>query len=497
MSTPAKRPTIDRTFKPPVAREPKIAAGWERAVFIHIVVFVVGLSWWFGGQSPGARQALLVWGTIGIGLFIFVWGAAREHGGNPMRPVRYLWPLLLFDVLVIISLFNPTTRLELRAGEQLLVHVDPRWSWLPSTARPELTLRELWQFNGIVLSCFNVFLVLRRRSLLRQLLAVIAANALALAVFGTFQKLSGADGIWFGKIPVPQPYFFGTFVYHNHWGAFTLLNLAACLGFLFHALRRSTATTLRESPALLGTVAIIFIAATIPLSGSRSSTVLGTLFLLGALGHFILRLIRQRRMHHESVAPHVAAILCAAVVAFAGIGYLARDVIRARAHLTTQQIYSARQEDGLNSRLQLYSDTWRMASVKPVFGWGLETYGTVFQIYNSQLPQEGWFQKRVYQEAHSDWLQALAEVGFAGTALLVALGVATLIAVRWRRVRSQIPFYLLAGAGIVLVYAWLEFPFANPSVMLAFWLSVFVAARYARLDLEEQIEEYAPNDPRD
>lgn len=491
MSSSDTRSALDRSFQQPVDREPKLAREWERVVFIHLVVFVIGLSWWFGGQSPGARKALLVWGTLGMLLFFFAWGAVRERGDNALAPLKHLWPLLVFDALVLISVFNPTTRIELRAGEQLFVHIDPHWKWLPSTARPDLSFRELWQFNGIVLSCYNAFLVLRRRSVVRQLLVVIAANAAVLAVFGTFQKLTGAAGIWFGKVAVPQPYFFGTFVYHNHWGAFTLLNLAACLGFLFHTLRRGGATDWRHSPALLGTVAIVFIAATIPLSGSRSSTILGTLFLLGALAHYIFRLIRHRRLHHESVAPHVAAIVFAAAVAFAGIGYLARDVIRARAELTTQQLSSARQEDGLNSRLQLYADTWRMASIKPVFGWGLESYGDVFQIYNTQVPQEGWFQKRVYREAHSDWLQALAEVGFVGTALLLALGSTTLRGVRWRRVRSQIPAYLLAGCGIVLIYAWLEFPFANPSVMLGFWLSLFIAARYARLDLLEQQEEKA------
>ena len=491
MKTPDSPAPLGRAPLHSTPRETTFPRIWEKVVFVHVVLLVVGLSWWFGGQSSGARQALLAWGTVGMLIFLFAWGQFHERGGDTWMPLRHLWPLFLFDALVIVSLFNPSARLALRGGEQVFLHFDPQWKWLPSTARPDLSLRELWQFNGIVLSCYNLYLVIRRRSLLRQLLAIVAANALALAVFGTFQKLAGSTGIWFGKVAVPQPYFFGTFVYHNHWGAFTLLNLAACLGLMFHSLRRSGPTDPRHSPVFLGAVATVFIAATIPLSGSRSSTVLGTLLLFGALGHYLFRLIRLRRAHHESVAPHFVAIVLAAGVAFAGIGYLARDVIRVRAQLTAEQVAAARQQEGLNSRLQLYTDTLRMAAAKPLFGWGLETYGDVFQIYNNQRPPETWFEKRVYREAHSDWLQALAEVGVVGTLLLIALGYSTLVGVAWRRVRSHIPAYLLAGAALVLVYAWLEFPFANPSVMVGFWVSVFLAARYARLDLLEQAEENA------
>ena len=47
----------------------------------------------------------------------------------------------------------------------------------------------------------------------------------------------------------------------------------------------------------------------------------------------------------------------------------------------------------------------------------------------------------------------------------------------------SIPAYLLAGCALLLLYAWVEFPFANPSVMIGFWTSLYVAARYATLDL--------------
>lgn len=233
------RPVL-RDLEPERSHPPRyFPTSWEALTLLHVGVLVVGVSWWFGGQSPGARQALLAWGSLGIILFFTAWGRLREAGGDPWQPLRHLWPLAVFDLIVGIGCLNPSTATSLHQGEEMLAYITPRWPWLPSSALPALSFRELWQFNGIVLSCYNVLLVLQRRRTLRRLLALMALNALALAVFGTFQKLTRADGLFFGLVDSPQSYFFSSFVYHNHWGAFTLLNLAVCLGLLFHQLRRS------------------------------------------------------------------------------------------------------------------------------------------------------------------------------------------------------------------------------------------------------------------
>jgi hypothetical protein len=41
--------------------------------------------------------------------------------------------------------------------------------------------------------------------------------------------------------------------------------------------------------------------------------------------------------------------------------------------------------------------------------------------------------------------------------------------------------YPLLGCAIVLIYAWVEFPFECPAVAILFWLLFFTAVRYARL----------------
>jgi len=309
-----------------------------------------------------------------------------------------------------------------------------------------------------------------------------------LAVFGTFQKLVRAKGLWLGLVPSPNPKFFSTFIYHNHWGAFTLMNTAVCLALVFHLLRRGGQRDIWHSPVMSSVLVTLLLAASVPLSASRSCTVLASLLLTGAFGHFLLRLIRRRREQRKSIVVPVAAIVLAAGLAVTAIGYLSRDVIAQRLQLTSEQLAHIAKEDTLNSRLTLYRDTWRMAAERPWFGWGLESYAYVFRVFNTQRAAELWVWIPFYAEAHNDWLQSLAEVGFVGTGLLGLLLGVPLWQVPWRRVTSLIPRYLLLGNIIVLLYAWVEFPFANPAVVLTFFSTFYCAVRYATLDLPAPAE---------
>jgi O-antigen ligase len=448
---------------------------FETLVLWHIGTLVVVVSWCFGGQVWWARDLLAVWG--GAGMLLFAVAATKLRRWGPA--LRLLWPLLLYNALVIASCFNPGFEQRLVDGAPVYV-VRDAIVWLPSSARPSLSARELWQLDGIVVSCASLMLFITRRRHLRGLLTLFVVNAVVLAVFGTLQKLSGAKALLFGLVPVKQTYFFATFVYHNHWGAFTLLNLAACLGLLFHHERRGGWRDAWHSPLFAGGLVALLLAATAPLSGSRSTTVLQGALLFAALLHFTARVIARRRELRESVALPVAGISVLAAAALGAVVWLAGDVIRQRADHTARQITQIQRAQTLNSRLTVYRDTWRMAMDKPWFGWGLESYADVFRIYNSQRSVERW--TPFYAEAHNDWFQSLAESGFVGTGLLLLLGLLPVLAAPWARARAALPRYLAGAAALLLLYAIVEFPLANPSVLIGHCASVYLACRYTQLE---------------
>ncbi|MFA5057687.1 MAG: O-antigen ligase family protein [Opitutaceae bacterium] len=452
----------------------------EFCVLIHVAGLIVFTAWDFGGETDLARIVISWWGSLALPIMVQACRRRLRHRDDLPSALHWLWPLVLFDALVLASTLNLSFRHAFVGGADALVLNGAKAGW-PSCAEPGVALRALWQFNAIYLTCFNLVLVIFHRRILRALLFILVANALLLAIMGTFQKLDGAAGLYFGGQPSPNDAFFASFIYHNHWGAFVLLATAAALGLLFHHARRERRDGQRHSPALFGLIATLFLAASVPLSASRSCTLLLLVLLAGALLHWLRRLRRRRQAEGRPVTVAVALTVAVFLAGVGGIYFLAQPVITARLDTTREQIEQIRLHGSLGGRAQLYADTWRMAREKVWFGWGLGSYARVFQLFNQQVSVEGWVP--FYAQAHSDWLQALAEVGLAGTVLIILMGLIPLVAFFRLGPPGVVPAYLLAGCGLLALYAWVEFPFANPAVLEVFWLCFFSAVRYHKLTL--------------
>lgn len=466
-----------------VVRPASEVHGWhanrlEVLTLIHVAGLLVFTAWDFGGETDFARLAISWWGSLALPLAGLVCLHRLERRDGLPAALHWLWPLVAFDGLVLLSTLNPSFSFAMIGGVRSLIHTGVRSSW-PSSALPSASLQHLWQFNAIYLTAFNLTLGVVRRRVLRLLLSIFTVNALALAVMGTFQKLSNAPGLYFGYQSSPNSEFFATFIYHNHWGAYVTLCTAAALGLLFHYAHRERPDGERHSPVFLGLVATLFLAAAVPLSSSRSGAMLVGTLLAAALLHWLRRVRRSRHARGRSSIPPMALTVAVVALCLAAIYLLGRPIIDHRLATTRRQIDVMRMRGDLGNRSELYADTWRMAREQFWFGWGLGTYGAVFPTFNQQVTVEGWIP--VYREAHSDWLQALAEVGVVGTVLIVWL-VALPLATTWRLGRpGVVPTYLLAGCGLLVLYALIEFPFANPAVQEGFWCCFFTAVRYHKL----------------
>ena len=447
----------------------------EIAVVSHVGSLLLLGSWAFGGGAAWARLLLSCWGSAG-GLITLA--AVRERSARrdgTLRPLRWLWPLAAFNALVVVSCLNPSFSAKSFEGQVLLAHTGAAHAFLPSTAHPPTSLAHLWLFDAIYLSCFNLAWISRRRAL-RGLLLAASANAVLLSVFGTFQKLT-SDGLFFGLVPAPNPRFFATFVYGNHWAAHIVLMIGAGLGLVFHYHRRHPTDQLPGSPLGIGIVCLLLMAMTPTISGSRSGMVLVMVLLGVGIGHALLRLHRRRRAHGESVALPVAGLALCAALAMAGAVYLGQATLRDR-WSDTQGQWRA----GLTvERWKLYADTWQLAAAHPVSGWGLGCYDKALLLVRPRPLEANRQYEHSYVDAHSDWLQSLAEVGIVGTLLAGLCGVLPLLGLRSWRHSSPLTGYLLAGCALILLYAGVEFPFGNPAVVIAFWTCFFCAVQYRRL----------------
>jgi len=159
--------------------------------------------------------------------------------------------------------------------------------------------------------------------------------------------------------------------------------------------------------------------------------------------------------------------------------FVGSSTILDRLATSRSQIAEMQAMGGVGDRTLLYHNTWRMARDKPLFGWGMSSYPHIFYgFYNTRKSPDRL--PVFYNDAHNDWLQALAEHGFIGTALLVACAGIPLWLCRRNITKSLITGYLLAGLAIVIAYALIEFPFGNRANVLVWWVLFFAGLAYAR-----------------
>ncbi len=461
---------------PSPQRKAEVLQPLELGTVAHVGILLLFASWAFGGGTAWARTLISCWGSLGLIITVMAGRSRFAKGERRQSPRRWLWPLAGFNLLVLLSCLNPSFTPMVYESQALLAFTGPVHPRLPSTAYPAVSLEHLWLFDSIYLSCFNLLLVIRRRQALRVLLLVCSGNAILLSVFGTFQKFA-SDGLYFGLVRAPNARFFATFVYSNHWAAYIVLLIAAGAGLVFHYAKRQGPGPFSGSPVTSGIIGLLLMMITPTLAGSRAGTVL-VLALLGACaGHALLIIRRGRPTHGESAALPVASVALCVVVTIAGAIYLGRESLEERWHDTQGQW----QEGMLGERLKLYADTAHLAAEHPLFGWGLGSFEQILQLIRPRPLEANRQYEHSYVDAHSDWLQSLAETGVVGTLLVTLTGLLPLWSSRSRRFASPIPAYLLGGCGLILLYAGMEFPFGNPAVMIAFWVCFFSAIQYARL----------------
>ena len=452
----------------------------EWVVLFHLGAMFAFATWAFGGGAEWVRTTLAWGGSISVLVLLTYLRHAENRKTDGRRVLLWLGPLVALDALTLIACLSPSFRPVSMGIDVLLVPVELP-SWRPSSARPATAVYELWLFNALYLSAFNLVLIIRQRRTLRAFLIFMGANALALAVFGTVQKLIGSPGLFFGLVESPQPFFFSSFIYHNHWGSFVILLTAACLGLVWHFARRHESRDFLHSPAATWLVVVLALAATAPLSGSRACSLLILVLLSGAAVHVLIRILARRRHYKENLWLPLTGLAFAVVLAAAAIWFVAQDSIGLRLAKSREQIGTMRAEGTIGARAILYRDTWAMARDRLWFGWGTGSYPHVFQLYTTIRPNSDRL-PIYYADAHSDWLQSFAEHGLVGTLLTGLCALMPLAGLRRRHFSSPTAAYLLAGCALVLLYAWVEFPFGNAAVVLTWWLAYFCAVRYARLE---------------
>jgi O-antigen ligase len=216
-------------------------------------------------------------------------------------------------------------------------------------------------------------------------LAMIFFGALY-AFFAIAQELTFNGKIFWFYTPRFQGSPFGSYVDHDHYAG--LMEMLVPIPLVV-----SMGHLLRGGQRALVAFCAILTASTIFLSGSRGGMVAFSLEIV----LFAALTLVQRRNPRVAIGLVTLCVLVLAFLVFLGKG----------------QVLGRLGDLGPGIRLEITKDCLRMFSHRPMWGWGLGTFPTVYPGYRS------FYTNLFINEAHNDYAQLLVETGVLGFSLML------------------------------------------------------------------------------
>jgi O-antigen ligase len=344
-------------FQSRSSRDPGIL-GWSIVIgFCGLLIFAV-LA--FGAVDEWSTFTL----EAGAAILFLLWAADQVRSqqirvsNNPLYP-----PAILFFALILA---------------QIVLH---------RSAYSYVTRYEALQYVSYGILLFIAAECLATESTRKVFAQVMCIFGFVYAFFSLVQALTPNGKIfWFHTSHFPSATIFGSYVNHNHFAGLmemlTPIPLVISMGHILHGGKR----------ALAGFCAGLM-ATTIFLSGSRGGMIafICQSIVFGAIA------FGKRRSPRLAVGSMALCVFILALLFFLDRG-------QALVHLG---------ELNPDIRLDISKDSLKLFSHRPVMGWGLGTFPTIYPRYRS------FYTNLFINEAHNDYAQLLVETGMLGFALMV------------------------------------------------------------------------------
>ncbi len=422
-----------------------------------LLIIILAVAWPYG-LAGSEYQPVFMLTVMGCGvLAVAGWGLRR----SPPRIARHLCllPVLLLGMgwaaLVFPRAFFDETRMALESLPR------PVPDWFPGTVDAASGARK----TALISSYVIIFLIAgdagSSRRWRARLGAALALAAGSVALFGLYQKSTGASNIYWQPGPPSDATFFGPFTYHANAASFMVAGLPYAVGMAILALRRPR----NGAGKLLWCIVGMGIASALLVNTSRA----GVWLSIGVAS--IMGLREGCRLWQGS-----GRALKARIITSGGIGVAA--VCLVAMGFGWEKTLERSGWDSLGEGFKARSRAPRIALPAAAdagwFGFGPGTFKAVFPPYRLGKPELE--PVTVWEHLHNDPLQTVIEWGWLG-ATGWALVLFLIARQGWRRLATyggeSESRVLLEAAGIsfaaVFLHSLVDFPFQVPavSVMLA------------------------------
>ncbi len=320
-------------------------------------------------------------------------------------------------------------------------------SLIPLSAYRAVTVSETLNYCAYGALMFVAVQIVRRDSDARLLAIALVSFGFLLACFAIVQNLSAPGLLYFVRKPLHGGSVYGPYVNRNHY--------AGLMEMIFPmALVMGLQTGEALSKRTVWIFAAVVMTGSIVLSQSRGGMAASTIEIM-AFAVYVAR--RNRRLALGIVG---ILVLTASFVVASGGG----NALRRFGEL------------GPHDRLTIARDGMHMLTQRPILGWGLETFATVYPSFRS------FYTDLVVNEAHNDYLQVLIETGIAGF-VTVLVFVALLYRTGLRHLRrwsssplAAVRLAALLGCTGILVHSLVDFNLHLPANAALFYSLCGIAA---------------------
>lgn len=402
------------------------------------------------------------------------------------------WLGLLFLGYIAIQALNYNWELmwtEGKRGFYMQKLADDQYiHWLPSGMNTPFKMRNPWQALLLWavpwLAICAMWCSFKRPKSWRIVLWMIAVTGTLVTLLSIAAKITAPDKLlWIWESTSKTS--FGPYVYRNQASVLLYMAMASAFSLFFYYQRSQNRDSgIQWVAMLLGLVSLGGSA----MSFSRAGWIGTGIVIAVGVALFVLQLMWQRDHSWKLILFQVLLFVCIASAA----GYLLSKVdfspIKTKWERTFNVLDGEVELDsGILARKKVAEKTLIMFKDNPVTGWGANSFRFYFPVYQQEddtllhpMGSRGKlnYKKRLFwTDAHSDWVQLLAEYGIVGCSFLL-LGLLYWLGGILLRLRSLHceHWMLLAGVATMIFQSVLDIVFYNPSLVIVFSL-VLCSAR--------------------
>src|ERR1700728_208500 len=412
------------------------------------------------GREPGNLQRVLIVGLCTLLMFaVLAFGAVEE------------WSTFAFEAGAAV-LFLVWAGRQVLSG-QVKLSKNPLYAptlfffvlllaqvGLRTSAYAYITKYEVLQYVSYGIVLLIAAECVREEDARKTFALSVIAFGVLYAFFALAQSLTSEGKFFWFYTPRFHGAIYGSYVNHNHYaGLMEMLApfpVVVSMGHLFTGGKR----------ALIAFSAILM-ASTIFLSSSRG----GMLAFVVEIVLFAALTLMQKRNPRVALGLTAICVLVLAFLIFLGKG----------------EVLGRLGDLGPGIRLNMTKDCLRMFSHRPIWGWGLGTFPTIYPSYRS------FYTNLFVNEAHNDYAQLLVETGLLGFGLMLWFLVRLYqrglpSSRRWElRWDGAVSLAALLGCTGILFHSFVDFNLQIPANAAMFYMLCGLAASGPLAELSERV----------